>query len=304
VNDEPRGDHAENDSDDSVADPFFPREAEVSPALGTHKAGRADRANDGGDDENRPSRNFLFELSVNEWLTFLVGLGSLFVAALAYRNAADNSDIRDAIRNLSELASQAQRQADATNRQVAEMRDEQRPWLQVVPQIKGPLVNNDGRLVLDIGLAIKNSGRTHAVSVMGKTQLKARDGLVAKILGSFHSKTKGVDVLKSICKDLPNDIWKSVKANDDTGADIIFPGGDDVILVEAATDYVKASDIPSKEGLWSLDSTGEPVPSVNLVFCVTYKAVGEDDSLHTGGVISYLRSSRDLRPQERTDHTR
>jgi hypothetical protein len=251
--DDPSGKQTERQAEERITDPLSNGEIEVSPALGSHDTGGADRPHGGGNDGLCPPRNFLFRLSVNEWLTFGIAALSLFISYLTYRNAADTSDIKSAIGNLSELAVQTKRQADATNGQLAEMSYEQRPWLQVVPQIKGPLTNDEGRLVVDIGLAIKNSGRTPAVSVMGKAELKAREGQWAKIIGAL-STAKGVDVLKSICRGTPNDIWKY--SSEGVGADIIFPGSDDIIVVEARTDGVADKELPSKGAIWGFDTKG------------------------------------------------
>ena len=79
---------------------------------------------DGEEDGSRPPRSFLRRLDTNQWLTFLVGFGSLAVAFATYRNAADTSDIKNAIGNLSELATQTKRQADATHDQLAAVKDQ------------------------------------------------------------------------------------------------------------------------------------------------------------------------------------
>ena len=80
-------------------------------------SGGDNRSDDGEESSSRPSRSFLSRPS--EWLTFLVAAGSLAVAFPTYRNAADTSDIKNAIGNLSELATQTKRQADATRDQLA-----------------------------------------------------------------------------------------------------------------------------------------------------------------------------------------
>ena len=54
----------------------------------------------------------------------LVGVGSLVVSYMTYRNAADTSDIKTAIGNLSDLASQTKRQADAMHDQLGAIRDQ------------------------------------------------------------------------------------------------------------------------------------------------------------------------------------
>jgi hypothetical protein len=75
---------------------------------------------------DRPSR-----LTVNERLTFLVGagsmivgVGSLIVSFLTYRNAADTTELKAAIGNLSDLATQTKRQADGTHEQLAAVREQ------------------------------------------------------------------------------------------------------------------------------------------------------------------------------------
>ena len=56
---------------------------------------RDDRPDDGHESSRRPLRSFLSRLTTNEWLTFLVGVGSLVVSYMTYRTAADTSDIKD-----------------------------------------------------------------------------------------------------------------------------------------------------------------------------------------------------------------
>jgi hypothetical protein len=85
-------------------------------------SGGDNRSDDGEESSSRPSRSFLSRPS--EWLTFLVAAGSLAVAFATYRNAADTSDIKNAIGNLSELATQTKRQADATRDQLGAVRDQ------------------------------------------------------------------------------------------------------------------------------------------------------------------------------------
>jgi hypothetical protein len=243
-------------------------------ALGAHQAGRSNSANDSGNDNRNPPRNFLRRLTVNEWLTLLVGVGSLAVSFLTWRTVADTSDIKAAIRNLSDLAVQTERQADAASGELAEMREEQRPWLQVIPAIKGPLTNADGRLTINIGLAIKNTGHAPAVSVRAKAELKSR------LLLKYGMED---DPLKSICKSAPNNSWKTFY--EDAGYDIVFPGESDVVEVVAAISEDQG--MAFKGGLWNFGVKGlGKSPAINLVFCVAYKEIEEDETLHTGGVIS------------------
>lgn len=79
-----------------------------------------------------PSRaGFLKRLSVNEWLTFLVGLsslvvgvGSLVVSYQSYIASQDNRDIRKAITNLAVLAQQTKRQADSSDQQLEVLKEQ------------------------------------------------------------------------------------------------------------------------------------------------------------------------------------
>jgi hypothetical protein len=69
-------------------------------------------------------KRILSRLTANEWLTLLVGAGSLVVSYMTYRNAADTSEIQTAISNLSDLATQTKRQADAMQDQLGAVRDQ------------------------------------------------------------------------------------------------------------------------------------------------------------------------------------
>jgi hypothetical protein len=62
--------------------------------------------------------------SISDLLTLLIAVGSLAISWLTYRNAADTTDIKAAIGNLSDLATQTKRQADATHDQLAAVRDQ------------------------------------------------------------------------------------------------------------------------------------------------------------------------------------
>ena len=99
--------------------------------MSDHETGGADRPDDGEESIGPPPRSFLRRLTTNEWLTLLVGVGSILVGVgslvvsyLTYRNAADTSAIQKAIGNLSELATQTKRQADNTHDQLGAVRDQ------------------------------------------------------------------------------------------------------------------------------------------------------------------------------------
>ena len=281
MNDEPRGAQTEANTDDSTAKSLRPGEPESASELGVHEPGAAQSGNTNRDSDQNPSKSFRSRLTANEWLTLLIGLGSLAVSALTWRTISDTSDIKTAIRNLSDLAAQTERQANAANGQIEEMRDEQRPWLQVNPQIRGPLVNDEGRISINIGLGIRNSGRTPAVAVMGKAELKPRRSPYEMAMEGL-STSVGAELIKLICKnDIngANPVWKYIGSDD--SPDIIFPGSDDIIEVIAGDDHVDP-----KYGGYDLGSKWGVLPSFNLVFCVAYKAVRGDETLHTGGIIS------------------
>jgi hypothetical protein len=115
--DEPSSNQTEEQTGERITDPLFTGKIENHATLGSHKASGANSASKGGDSNGNPSRNFLRRLTINEWLTFFVASGSLAVSILTWRTVADTSDIKTAIGNLTELATQTKRQADATHEQ-------------------------------------------------------------------------------------------------------------------------------------------------------------------------------------------
>jgi hypothetical protein len=184
---------------------------------------------------------------------------------MTYRNAADTSDIRKAIGNLSDLAAQSKRQANSMEEQIAEMRDAQRPWLRAIPEIQGPLTRGglhslgEGRLTMKTGIGIRNLGHSPAVSV------KAR----AEIAGvSFGDVKKDA---KSICASEQETAWTAFIK--DSGTDIIFPESEDTIELDAVSNE---------------DDTGwlKLGGLISLAFCVAYKAPGDNATHHTGGTIT------------------
>jgi hypothetical protein len=94
VADEPSGNQTNNDPRDGVNEALSATEGKIPSAFDAHKTGGANNAGGGRDESHRPRRSFLSRLTVNEWLTFLVGAGSLVVSYMTYRNAADTSDIK------------------------------------------------------------------------------------------------------------------------------------------------------------------------------------------------------------------
>jgi hypothetical protein len=94
--------------------------------------GNSESADVTSDQESR-SRLFrlIRKLSINEWLTLLVGvgtlllsIGSLAVAYWTYRVSADSTDIKSAIGRLSDLATQTKRQADHSGSEIGILKSE------------------------------------------------------------------------------------------------------------------------------------------------------------------------------------
>jgi len=121
------GDECTPQSDDSeiaVIDPPPQIETVVPACTNGNQEGAPNTSDDGSDQGKHRPRNFLGRLSINEWLTFFVGLGSLVISYFTYQNAADTKDIKDAVSNLSTLATQTKRQADFTKGQLDQVRRE------------------------------------------------------------------------------------------------------------------------------------------------------------------------------------
>jgi hypothetical protein len=133
---------------------------------GSHTTNTPHGTGAASEERQRPSRNFLARLTVNEWLTFLVGAGSLIVSALTYKNASDTSDLKNAVRNLTNLAQETKRQADNSLGQLTEMRSEQRPWVGLLAIDNIP---TDQEYVSKWGfgykLTIVNTGKSPALNV-------------------------------------------------------------------------------------------------------------------------------------------
>ena len=113
-------------------------QAKVPAAHRSDEQGVANGSADSRQSRQDGARNLLRRITVNEWLTFLVGVGSLVISYLTYQNAADTSDLKAAVSNLTNLASEARRQADAMQIQAKVMQEQldqmaaaQRPWLMV-----------------------------------------------------------------------------------------------------------------------------------------------------------------------------
>ena len=76
-------------------------------------------------EDNRPTYKTLWrEIRIIDLINCFVGVAMLIVAIAAYRIASDTSDIKSAISNLSDLAIQTKRQADAMSDQLGAVREQ------------------------------------------------------------------------------------------------------------------------------------------------------------------------------------
>ena len=76
-------------------------------------------------EDKRPTYKALWrEIRIIDVINCLLGVAMLLVAIAAYRIAGDTSDIKSAISNLSDLAIQTKRQADAMSDQLAAVREQ------------------------------------------------------------------------------------------------------------------------------------------------------------------------------------
>ncbi len=107
-------------------------------------------------------------LSVNEWLTFLVGVGSLVVSVFTYLNAADTRDIKGAVSKLAVLAEQTKRQADAQNGQLGVMRDQ-------VAALKDQLLEAKAQTKAISAQTTKIGEQTEAIKASAASAVKSAD---------------------------------------------------------------------------------------------------------------------------------
>jgi hypothetical protein len=275
--DNPSGKRTEKQAEESVTDPPPLGKADNPAALGSHEINQTNGSNEGSDSNERPPRYFFPRATINEFLAFVLSAASLAVSYLTYRVVADTSDIKSAIHNLSELATQAQRQADATRGQLDEMRDEQRPWVRVIPQIKGALNNNDGALTLVIELSAKNLGRTPAISVIGKAGIEIWSNMF-KVTPNSEAK------IISLCDEKIDSFWFAFAG--EPGNDVIFPDSDGIIYVDAGQRESYNDAIVKTIQPVERNKDVEVSDTIELVFCVVYKGMGDTALHHTGGIIS------------------
>jgi hypothetical protein len=124
LSDDPNGDTEQSNGGQAEAPPQASSDAENRPVNRPDTKRQTNTAEDSGKDRKRGPLQFLQRLTVNEWLTFLVGFGGLVVSGLTFMNAADTADLKSAITNLNRLAGQTKRMADAQNGQLGLLREQ------------------------------------------------------------------------------------------------------------------------------------------------------------------------------------
>ena len=78
-------------------------ESNIASAAKSDKKEKAKRTREASERGESDARKFLFRLTVNEAITVLMTVASLVISYLTYRNAADTSQMRDAVNRLSQL---------------------------------------------------------------------------------------------------------------------------------------------------------------------------------------------------------
>jgi len=119
--DDPNGETAEAQSIEAATQAPPPTESENS-AAGPNEPSVPDSSQDSGNKSKSSTLSFLSRLTINELLTFLLGVGGLVVSLLTFLNAQNTSDLKGAVKSLTALAAETKRQADATNGALGEMR--------------------------------------------------------------------------------------------------------------------------------------------------------------------------------------
>ena len=66
---------------------------------------------------------------VTDWIVALSAIGTLIIGVVALLNSIDDSDIKQAVRNLSSLAAETKRQADVSQTQVLALAREETGWV-------------------------------------------------------------------------------------------------------------------------------------------------------------------------------
>lgn len=261
-----------------------------------HRQNMPDGTADGRHNGKEDTRRFPSRLTFNEWLTFLIGVGSLVVSCLTYKNAADTSDLKSAVVNLTSLAGDARRQADAMQAeakamqgQLVQMETAQRAWLLVDDLSVGNIEQfpAGAGIVAFAKYRITNLGHSPATGIFINT------ALVFKGLDQFDA-----DSIRRICMARPSEDERTLAEY----SGIILPGRTQVIdgIGEGASFSHAIDSIESERDAQNREAQnigqklgfrvpGKPAKGWGSLFidptlagCVTYK-VGGSDALHETG---------------------
>jgi hypothetical protein len=132
---------------------------QLVPPLSSGADGSEDSTYAGNNSIRSRTRNFISRRTVSEALTLLVAMGSLAVSFMTYLNARDTSDVKKAIGNLAELATQTKRQADNAGNQLDVMKQDGRAWIGVAQAVAAPFAISTP---VNITVAYTNVGRRPA----------------------------------------------------------------------------------------------------------------------------------------------
>ena len=182
------------------------RHLSPSPGSNPHPQ-QADHRSDGAQRNQTPTYKTIWrEIRWLDILNAVVGICMLIVALATYRVASDTRDVKNAVRNISTLATQTKRQADdldaevktlggefgemqrqtgflstsanAAQGQLAEMRAEQRAWVSVAgnPTISEPLNSDANGIRIELNFILKNGGKNPAVNAFVNIEASAVQG--------------------------------------------------------------------------------------------------------------------------------
>lgn len=180
--DDPSGQSGEDQGRRDEPNPVASPEPKDISFDGANGQGGGHGAQRSGEHGKPKATNFLKRLTVSEWLTFLVGVGTLIVSYLTYLNATDTSDIKSAVKGLADLAKQASIQAGQTKREADALNTQLGLVSQQVTESK-----KQTKAISEQTGAIKSSAASavslaNAQSQTAQAQLKAaqQDELAAK----------------------------------------------------------------------------------------------------------------------------
>lgn len=275
------GDTEKRNSVNGEANATAPSQAERFPVNGSHRQDVANGSENGRQDRKGDPRRFLSRRAVGEWLTALIGLGSLAVSFLTYKNAADTSDLKNAVANLTTLASEARRQADAMRDQAKAMQGQldqmtaaQRPWMLARDlTVEGvDVLPDDAIIMFSTGYKVTNFGQSPATDVFINT------GLFIEGVDAID-----VDAIRKLCKSRP------------LGSGLFLRFYRDMMGPKQTEEIIG---FPIQNGIFvrdtrSLEESGISKVNANFVLggCITYRFLG-GDILHKTGFAIRAQSAR------------